>query len=318
MQSAPRLHVPRHQRGGAAVWILALLVLGGVAFAVYWFVVRKAPGESSNLAARVLPADVELVGGLDIARVLATPSVRELAKKNGADFDALDAELAKHGVRLADLKSLVFGGRMGAATLESGIVAIQAATDAKAAVGGVQMMLGMLPEPLAGVARGGRVEALDGGVVLTGTGDLLDKALAVAAGKAPALGDRAGLSDVRAALDEAGMMWAAGPIPAASLQALPGMVKSALGGTPTHWGFSATLGDRAELRGVLFIPGADATKVASALEMFVGMAKLRLGGTQKAIADALELTGEGSAVIARVSLDARTLEELLAPKQQDN
>lgn len=324
MTRAPRSFVDRNprggqpsgprERGGAVVWILALLVLAGVAFAVYWFVVRKAPGESSNLAARVLPADVDLVGGVDIARILATPSVRELAKKKGADLDALDATLSKEGVKLADLKSLVFGGRLGASELESGVVAVQAATDAKAAVGGVKMMLGMLPEPLAGVARGGRVEALDGGVVLTGSGDLLDKALAVAAGKAPALGDRAGLSDVRAALDEGGMVWAAGAIPAASVDALPGMVKSALGGTPSHWGVSATMGDRAEIRAVLFIPGADGDSVAKALGMFVGMAKLRLGKTEKAIADAIELSGEGSAVIARVSLDQRTLEELLAPK----
>ena len=58
---------------------------------------------------------------------------------------------------------------------------------------------------------------------------------------------------------------------------------------------SATLGDRAEIRAVLFIPGADGASVAKALGMFVGMAKLRLGKAQKEVADALELSGDGSA-----------------------
>jgi len=136
------------QRGNAAAWVLALLVLGGVAFAVYWFVVRKDTAVSSSLAARVLPAEVNVVGGLDLGRLLADPKLRAAAKDQGIDLAALEAQLASSGAQLSDLQALVFGGRMGEAGLVDAIVAIQAKTDAKAAVGAVRALLALLPGEL--------------------------------------------------------------------------------------------------------------------------------------------------------------------------
>ena len=94
-------------RGGAATWIIAVLVLAAVAFAVYWFVFRKAggAGESAALASRVMPAEVDIIGGIDIAGLTQSPVLRDLAKAQGVDLDQIEAKLKEGGVALADLRS---------------------------------------------------------------------------------------------------------------------------------------------------------------------------------------------------------------------
>jgi hypothetical protein len=67
------------QRGSAAAWFLALLVLGGVAFAVYWFVLRK-PGSTRHRRARVLPAGRSVARP---ARLVGDPDARALANARG-------------------------------------------------------------------------------------------------------------------------------------------------------------------------------------------------------------------------------------------
>jgi|GEM_PF-1841089 len=300
------------QRGGAAAWILALIVLGGVAFAVYWFVIRKPGAESSGLAARVMPAEVDLVGGIDIARVVSDPKIRELAKANGSDIGAIEAELAKSGVNLSDLKALVFGGRMGADTLKDAIIALEANSDTKALVGALEGVVTMLPEQLKAFMTGARVEALEGGVVLTGSGELLDLALKVAKGQGKALAARPGLDEVRSALDMGAILWVASPIPTNLVAMLPGMVASQLGGTPSHFGFSVSISDGAVLRGALHIPGADGAKVASSMKLLFGMFKSRLGEVNKTLIDNLDLTGEGATVIAKVTLSQAQVSDILA------
>lgn len=299
------------ERGSAAAWILALLVLAGVAFAVYWFVVRQAPAGSSALAARVLPAEVDVIGGVDIGRLFSDARIKDMARGRGVDLDALGAEVAKTGIKLEDLKSLVFGGRMAESSLRDAIIAVQASTDAKAAVGAVQALLTMIPEQLRQVVSGGRVEALDGGIVLTGSGELLDHSLAVARGEGAPLGDKAGLSDVRKALDDGAMFWTAAAIPKEALSQIPGMVATQLGGMPSHFGFSANIGSATELRAALHIPGADASKVVGAIEMLLNVGKMRLGAAEKAIIDNLELKGDGATLIATVTLSQAQIDDLL-------
>ncbi len=300
------------QRGSAAAWILALIVLGGIAFAVYWFVVRKPGAESSGLAGRVMPVEVDLVGGIDIARVVSDPKIRELAKANGTDLDAIEAELAKSGVKLGDLKALVFGGRMGTDNLKDALVAVESNTDTKALVGAFQGVITMLPDPIKGMMTGARVEALDGGVVMTGSGELLDLAVAVAKGKGTALGSKPGLDEIRNALDTGAILWVASPIPSGVVGMLPGMLTSTLGGTPSHFGFSASLSDDAVLRGALLIPGADGAKVASSIKLMLGMFKARLGDAERVLVDNLELTGEGATIIAKVSLTQAQVNDILS------
>jgi len=300
------------QRGSAAAWLLSLIVLAGVAFAVYWFVFRQAGAASSTLAARVLPAEVDLIGGVDIGRLFNDENIKTMARAQGVDLDALSAEVAKSGARLEDLKALVFGGRMGDASLKDAIVAVQADTDAKAAVGAVQALLMMVPGELRQIVSAGRVEALDHGLVLTGSGALLDLALAVAKGQGTPLGDKPGLHEVRKALDGDAMLWTVAPVPADALAQLPGLVTAQLGGVPSHFGFSANVSATStELRGALHIPGADASQVVGALEMMLKMAKMQLGGPQKAILDNLELKGDGATLIASVSLSKAQIEDLL-------
>lgn len=308
------LHVWSHprQRGSAAAWLLALLVLAGVAFAVYWFVFRQATAASSALAARVLPSEVELIGGVDLGRLFNDEHIKSMMRAQGVDLDAVSAEVAKSGARLEDLKALVFGGRMGDASLKDAIVAVQADTDAKAAVGAVQALLMMVPGELRQIASAGRVEALDHGVVLTGSGELLDRALAVAKGQGSPLGDKPGLSEVRKALDGDAMLWTAAPIPQDALRKLPGLVTAQLGGVPSHFGFSANVGaSSTELRGAIHIPGADADKVVGAIEVMLKMAKLRLDGPQKAILENLKLEGDGATLIASLSLSKAQIDDLL-------
>lgn len=309
---APRARGLTDERGSAAAWILAFIVLAGVAFAVYWFVIRKPGAESSGLAARVMPAEVDVVGGLDIARVVSDPKIRELAKANGTDLDTIEAELAKTGVKLGDLKALVFGGRMGADNLKDALVAVEANSDTKALVGALQGVVMMLPDPLKGFMTGARVEALEGGVVLTGSGELLDLALKVAKGEAPALASRPGLDEVRKALDLGAILWVASPIPSNLVAMLPGMIASQLGGTPSHFGFSVSISDGAVLRAALHIPGADGSKVASSIKLLLGMFKARLGEVNKLMIDNLDLSGDGATVIAKITLTQAQVSDILA------
>jgi len=300
------------QRGSAAAWILALIVLGGVAFAVYWFAFRQSGAQSSSLAARVMPAEVDVVGGIDIARIVSDPQIRELAAANGTKIDSIEAEFAKAGVKLSDLKSLVFGGRMGTDNLKDALVAVEANSDTKALVGALQGIITMLPEPLAGMMTGARVEALDGGVVMTGSGELLDLALRVSKGQGVALGSKAGLDEVRKALDMGAILWVAAPIPIGAIAMIPGMLTSTLGGSPSHFGFSAAISDGAVLRGALLIPGADGAKVASSMKLMLGMFKSRLGDVERVMVDNLELNGDGATIIAKVTLTQAQVSDILA------
>lgn len=306
---------PRGERGGAAVWLLALVLLGGVAFAVYWFGFRQPAAESSQLAATILPAEVELVGGLDIARLLESPDFRSAAAGSGIDLDALDRDLASSGVALSDFRSLVFGGRLGNMSIDDAIVAIEAATDAKAAVAGVQLLLATLPEALHRFAAADSVQALDGGVVVAGGKELLDRALAVSRGEGAALGTRQGLDDVRAALDPGAILWVASPMPEHLIDMVPRLARGALGGVPSHFGFSATLDDRAELRAAIHIPGADGEKVASALEMLLTLGRSQLGPLGAFLED-VELQGRAATVIANVRLTRAQLLDLVLGRER--
>ncbi len=305
--------VARGQRGGAAVWIIALLVLGGIAFAVYWFAFRDGAGsaQSSNLAGRVLPAEVEVVGGVDLARIVSDSDVRAMLQKNGTDIAALEAELAKHNIKSTDLVAMVFGGRLAESGLKDAIVAVEAKTDTKALAGLLAAASLMAPEPIKSAIAGGRVEALDGGVALTGSNELLDLAIKVAKGAAPALGSKAGLDEIRAALDTGAIFWVASPIPAGSLAMLPGVLTGTLG-QPSHFGFSINLGSTTELRAAALLPGKDAEEVASSLDLALGFMKSKVPEPGKTLLENLSLSGKGAVLIAKITLSQQQLEDLIA------
>ncbi len=306
---------PRGSRGSVTAWLLALIVLAGVAFAVWYFALRKPDADSAALAARVMPAEVDVIGGADLARLVADPSVREQLGQAGVDLARLDAELQRADVALADLRALAFGARMAddaaRPALSDALVAVHAATDAKAAVGAFKVLLTALPEPFARLARDGRVEALDGGIVLAGSGELLDKALAVARGAGTPLGDKAGLDDVRDAVDDGAMAWVASPLPESVTARVPAMARGMLGAMPSHVAFAGSLGESTELRAAVHMPGGDGAQIAKNLEMALPIAKRFLPSGLTPLIEKLQLSGRGQNVIATLILSRAELSELV-------
>lgn len=299
-------------RGGAATWIIAVLVLAAVAFAVYWFVFRKAggAGESAALASRVMPAEVDIIGGIDIAGLTQSPVLRDLAKAQGVDLDQIEAKLKEGGVALADLRSVALGGRVDGGTPKDILIAIETRTDTKALAALVTALVASAPADAASFLQGLRVEPLEGGIVVTGSSALVDLALAVSKGQGKALGQKAGLDEIQSALDTGAAFWVAGPVPAGATAQIPGMFKNLIGGTPTHAGFSFEPGETSVVRGAILIPGADAANVASALGMFMDKGKLLMSAERKAIIEALKLTGSGSTLKIELALSKALLASL--------
>lgn len=299
-------------RGGAATWIIGLLVLAAVAFAVYWFVFRKTvgAGESAALAGRVMPAEVDVIGGVDIAGLTQSPVLRDLAKAQGVNLDQIEAKLKEGGVALADLRSLALGGRMEGGAPKDILVAVETRTDTKALAALVSALVASAPADAASYLKSLRVEPLDGGVVVTGSSALVDQAIAVSKGQAPALGNKAGLDEIQGALDTGAALWVAGPFPEAMTAQIPGMFRNLIGGTPTHAGFSFEPGETSIIRAAILIPGADASNVASALGVFMDKGKLLMNAERRALLEALKLTGSGSTLKVELALSKALLASL--------
>jgi hypothetical protein len=152
---------------------------------------------------------------------------------------------------------------MGDATIRDALFA-RRPHHTKALAGG-QTFIAMAPAQLRELVSGGRVETLEGGVVLTGSSELLDKSLAVVSGKGTAFGEQPGLPT--SGRTTPAFFWA----PPRQGRARLAAGRERHRRHPSYFGVSASLGSSGRAARRPFIPGADAAKAASALEMMLGL-----------------------------------------------
>ncbi len=301
------------------LWLLLVLLIAGGAFAVWYFVLRGQSSGSSALAMRVIPAESDVVGGIDIGRILTSPEVRKLASDNGNDFAAIDKALADAGIAPGDIGSLAFGMVMDGATPKEVVFALEAKTDAKAMVAFLRMAVSQLPGPIAGLVSPDSVQAIEGttagsGIFLMGSGELFKKAVAMGQNPSAATADggKVELALVQKALDEGATMWFAAPVPPDTFSGISGsMAQQMIGGAPSHFGASINVGSSIELRGAMHIHGGDASTITGALKTARKMVSGQLPEAQRALLDDIDLGGSGPVVTARITLSESALSNLM-------
>ena len=315
--SAPHnANLLRDARGKAAVWLLLLVLVAGAAFAVWYFVLRKdgGGGASKALAQRVLPASADLVGGVDLERLLTNDDVGKLLTELGADRAALDKGLSELGIKPNDLGALVFGATMDGSKPTGAVLALEAKTDANA-VGGLMKMLALqLPGPLAGAIDPNSMQTFTGpdgrGVFLVGSGAIFTEATAQMKGGTTGT-RKAELGLIADALGSGSLFWAAGPVPGDAFGGMQGKVaEQMLGSLPSHVGAAIGLSGDVTLSGALHIPGGDAKALSGTLKTIQGMAGKQAPAAIRPLLEQLAFGGTGPVVTATLKVDAKTLASL--------
>lgn len=305
-------------RGKAVLWILLVLLVAGGGFALWYFALRTQTAASTALAQRVIPPESDVVGGLDLGRLLTDPELRKMLAGNGVDFAQLDKALAEAGVSASDLGALAFGATMNGATPKDVVLALEAKTDARAMVGFLKLLAAQLPGPMASLIDADAIQALDGaatghGVFVMGSGALLERALALGRGQAQPGASGAELALVQKALDGGANLWFAAPVPPDTFKGLSGsMAKQMIGGAPSHFGFSVGFGTSLDLRAAMHIPGADASTISGALKTARKLVGGQLPEAQRKLLDEIDLGGSGPVVTARLRLSESMLKSLIA------
>jgi len=303
--SRPEAPSRAHERGGAGTWLLVLLVLGGIAFAVYWFVLREqggGAGNASSLAAKVVPAGADTVAGVDLKALLTNPDFDALAKERGIDLAAVRAKLAEAGMKPEDLEALVVALDQPDAGQPETLVAVKVSGDPKAAKAALTAAKDLLPMGLGARVDLSNVEAFDGGIVLAGGGPFFDGAVKRVRGEASDPGtELLGLLD---AVDGSGHLWVAMSLAGRFKdKGLSGPEKMILGDAiPTHAALSVKLGSKIEIKGAARLQGGDAGKIADSLGGMLSLAGGRLGKDIGEVLKALEIGSKGDAVTFAVAL----------------
>jgi len=250
---------PRHQRGGAIVWLLVLLLLASAGLAAWWFLLRGGSGQAEGLLRRAIPAEATVIGGLDPEVLLESQVIADAAAASGQSIEALKAGLTRAGFDLETLQAVVIGHDPASGET---VLATQGKLDI-AALKGALLALSAASPALGEVLSGAQFEGLDHGLVVAGTGELYTKALAVARGNAEA-GLDPRVSRVARAVDMGGAVWAAGALPAAVTEDL-GPAATQLGGTPTHAAISVAAGRTVKVELAVLAPGMDGATAAANL-----------------------------------------------------
>lgn len=316
MLGRSHLQALRDARGKAAIWLLILVLVAGAAFAVWYFVLREQGGSGAAraLAQRVLPASSDMVGGVDLQRLLTSDDAKKLLAELGVDPAVVDKGLADMGVAAGDLGALVFGATLDGTRPSSVVVALEAKTDAKAIGGFLQVVAAQLPGPLAGTIDPASLQVVEGaagrGIFIVGSGPLLTEATALAKGGSG--GDRkTELALIEKELGENALLWVAGPVPADTFSGFKAaMATRALGGTPTHFGAALGLGSDLTVGGAMHIPGADASTIAGALKTLQGALSGQAPEAVRPLLEQLVFGGNGPVVTATLKVDAKTLSSL--------
>jgi len=299
-------------RGGAVVIVLAVLAVAAIAFAIYWFALRGG-SETARLVSAHIPAEAEIVGGLDLQGLLKSPAFAALGAQSGVSPESVLRDLREAGVPVDAIETVAFGVTMaplggpesyvGVATGKFDTATVQAALLAARS-----QLEGHMPFA---------IEILESGALVMGSGALFDKARA----SARAAGDRAhltALSDLRAALDERATVWAVGAIPEGAgggellsgLGGLGGLGGAAANvGNPTHMGFSAELGSDITLRVAVRFDG-DVGPLISQAQGFLSMARAFATGPEAEAMKSLNLSSSGKVAIASIRLSPELLKRL--------
>lgn len=295
---APR----RHQRGGAGTWLLALLVLGGIAFAVYWFVLRdQATG--GQLARSVVPASADGMIGIDAAGLLSSPDVEKLVKTGGVDIAQIKARLADAGIKIESLGAVVLAADLEDARPPEVMLAIEAQADVKAAEAAIQAVRTLLPPELGRAIDLSNVQVFDG-LVLAGAGPFFDRAKDIAAGRAGAAELSAPLAEVRGAIDTKAHLWAVAALPPEVLARLDlgPLTKSFGAAKPTHAAASVRIGSKIDLAAAFRLEGGSAKAIADSMSGGLSVLGLMAGKEMGAILDALDIGSTGSTLTVSLSL----------------
>lgn len=332
--SSQSLPGARGRAGKAVVIVLvALLVLGG-AFAVYWFLLR---GKGPKVVSDYIPADADMVGGLDVGTFLDSKLVSEAT---GVDLKQtipwLDPEVEKlmadAGIKPTNLSQVTFAGDGiipdTAAEAASGgpqLIAVTRGVFDKAKLvetfkkqfGGETKQFGGIDAMLSKV---GGLAIPNNDVFVVGRGDLFGKSLELSRGKGESINDDEAMSSIRAVINQGATFWVASRIklPQGIDIPIPGfdkLVKAAL--TATHAGVSVDLRNGFQAAAaVRFGDPASAKAAADAADSAVGALKLALlaAGSDarpaKLLLNGLEgVKADGPVVVARIALDeAQALE----------
>ncbi|MCC6621117.1 MAG: hypothetical protein IT385_07670 [Deltaproteobacteria bacterium] len=306
---SPRPAPLARQRGGAGTWLLALLVLGGIAFAVYWFVLRDQGGAgSARLASSVVPASADGLVGIDAGGLLSSPDVEKLLGARGANLPALKAKLADAGIKIESLRSLVLAADLPDGAPPALIVAVEADADVKSAESAIQAVRSLVPAQLAGALDLSNVQVFDG-IVLAGAGPMFDQAKALASGAAAQTALAAPLLEVKGAIDTGAHVWGATALPPALVAQLDlGPLEKFLGAAkPTHAAASIRIGSKIDLTAALRLDGGDAKAIADAMSGGIGVLGFMAGKDVGALLKALVIGSTGSTLTLSLSLSPEQL-----------
>ncbi|PIE18190.1 MAG: hypothetical protein CSA66_05050 [Proteobacteria bacterium] len=301
------------RRGNAAVIIIGVVAVAAIAFAVYWFALRGGGGEASKLVSGFVPVEADFVGGVDVDGVVKSELIKGIAASQGVKLDAVKAKLAERGLDLDTLKTLAFGADAPeGGQMPTDFVAVATGTFDATALKGA-----MATAKVAAAAKGvkgldlSNLEVLDSGLVIGGSGSLLDKSKALAGGSGRSADDNADLKAVRGAINEGATFWIAGPIPAdVPLDGLDMM--GSLGtkvGKPTHFAISADASNKLELEVAVRFDG-EVSDMVNQLEGMLSMAKAFASGPQGEVLDSLDLGGSGQILRASLRLSQAAIETL--------
>ncbi len=295
----------RNERGGAAAIVIAILAVAAIGFAVWYFAFREGGAGSSpsaKLAQKVIPADCEVMGGINIAGLLKDLDYSKLG--DGMSKSKVEEMLKQQGLALDDLQALSFGVKMDGLVPKGVVFALQSKADANTVTGILKMAAMGLPGEMRNLIDPNTIESLEGGIFVMGSADLVGRAKALGQGGAQAAG-KVEADLLAKALDLGATAWVVAPMP---LDELPGGMMTEIAmkgvglGKPSHLGLSIRVGSAYEITAAAHIPGGDANKLVDGVKTL----KDKLGGAlpdeAKKLLDTVDFGGSGPVLTARLTL----------------
>jgi hypothetical protein len=295
----------RNERGGATAIVIAILAVAAIGFAVWYFAFRGGGGGSSpsaKLAQKVIPADCEVMGGVNIAALLNDLDYGKFGE--GMSKSKVEEMLKQQGLAIDDLQALSFGIKMDGLVPKGAVFALQSKADANTITGILKMAAMGLPGEVRDLIDPNTIESLEGGIFVMGSTDLVGRAKALGQGGAQAAG-KAEADLLAKALDLGATAWVVAPMP---LDELPGGMMTEIAmkgvglGKPSHIGVSVRIGSSFEVTTAAHIPGGDANKLIDGVKTLKDKFSGALPAEAKKLLDTVDFGGSGPVLTARMKL----------------
>ena len=310
-QTPPGIARPR---GKAPIALIAILAVVAIAVVLFFVLRGGGGGAAAKLASAHIPAEAEFVGGVDVQGVLGSEMLKSMMADKGVSLETVTAELAKHGIKLEDIKTVAFGATLGSGDVPRQFVAVGQGTfdgsALKAAIEGAKLAEAAATEGMAMPLTFDQIEVIDPQTVVMGTADFVKKSLGIASGAEQSIDTRPELKDLRAAIDQGASLWMAGPVPegVGALGAL-GMMGGGGLGKPTHFAISANVGADIKVRVAIHFASGDAGAVASKVGQLLSFASAMAKGPEADVLSSLDISGSGQVLTASVTLSKAFIAE---------